>query len=152
MLTLPLSQASAQTSQARETEDRTAMDHRDLAYPVLVWGEDYTYLARTVADYERTPRSQFKRLRRQARDGKVMDKLAISTQKPILKWFCEFRTAPVLTDGKRLELDEFKRHVERAIWVRQRGDYDCDFIGELRKTLPLATSYREALACVPKGM
>lgn len=141
-----------------------AVDYHLLAYPVLIWGEDYVYLAKTNSDIERAPRSDFDHLRQQARSGKVRlldsdgmiydisDELIISTQNIVLKWFSEFRTAPVLSDGRQLDLDEFKRKLERAIWVRQRGDFDGDFIGALKRALPSATTYREALACVPDGM
>ena len=140
------------------------MDHRELKYPILIWGKDYVFLAKTPLDFERTPRSQFERLRKQARGRrtrlldssgmlfKVTDKLVISSQHPILKWLVEFRTAPVLADGRKLDLEEYKTHIQRAIRARQWGDFDSDFVGELMANLPSATSYREALACVPKGM
>jgi hypothetical protein len=135
-----------------------------LDYPVLIWGKDYVFLAKNRKAYERTPRSQFERLREQARAGKtklldssgmlfqVTDKTVISSQHPVLSWFGEFRTAPVLSEGRKLDLDEFKSHIQRAIRARQRGEYDSDFIAELTAKLPSASNYREALACVPKGM
>lgn len=140
------------------------MDHRMLDYPILIWGSDYVFLAKNIGAYERTPRSQFKRLRQQALEGKtrlldssgtifrVTDEIVISSQHPLLRWFVEFRTAPVLSKGQRLTLDEFKDYVQRAIRVRQRGEYDSDFAGQLMAKLPEARSYREALTCVPKGM
>ena len=140
------------------------MDHNLLTYPVLIWGEDYVFLAKTKKDIERTPKSQFDSLRNQARRGKtklldsngmvysVTDETIISTQHFLLKWFTEFRTAPILSNGQQLELSEFKRKLEAAIWARQRGDFDCDFIGELKRALPSATSFREAMGCVPQGM
>lgn len=141
-----------------------SVDHNLLTYPVLICGEDYAYLAKTKKDLERTPKSQFDRLRDQARRGKVQlldsngmaysvtDRIVTSTQNFLLKWFTEFRTAPVLSNGRQLELSEFKRKLEAAIWARQKGDFDCDFIGELKRALPSATSFREAMGCVPQGM
>ena len=122
------------------------------------------FLAKDIGSIERTPKSEFERLRRQARQGKVqlldsegmffavVDKLVISSQSPFLKWISEFRTMPILARGRQVDLGEFKKLAERAITVRQRGEYGCDFVGEFKDKLPSANSYREVLACVPRGM
>ena len=140
------------------------MDYRTLAYPILIWGEDYVFLAKNIKSFERTPRSQFGRLRNQARNGKtrlldangmyfrVTDEVVISSKHPVWKWFSEFRTAPVLSEGRKVELEEYKQRVKRAISARQRGEHGSNFVAELMEKLPSANSYREALACVPKGM
>ncbi|QUL36896.1 hypothetical protein [Erythrobacter sp. JK5] len=140
------------------------MDHRELSYPILVWSKEYVFLAKTTADFERTPRTMFEELRQQARDGEVklidskgflfhvVDELIISTRNPILKWLVEFKTAPVLAGGQKLSLEEFKQCIKQAIRVRQRGEYDSDFVGELNQTLTSAVSYEDALNSVPRGM
>jgi len=140
------------------------MKHRELSYPVLIWGRDYAFLADSIAKLERTPRSQFERLRKQAKRGhvflldsegrmfKVTDRIVISSVKPIIRLFANFRTAPILSEGENLNIDQFKRQIESAIGARQKGDYDCDFLSQLAEALPSAATYRDALNCVPKGM
>lgn len=134
------------------------------SYPILVWGSDYVFLAKDRKAIERTPRSQFERLRKEAHQGKtrlldsngmlfrVTDRIITSSRIPILNWFPGFRTAAILSDGKKLNLEEFKRCVQDAIRVRQMGEYDSDFMGEFLAKLPSANNYKEALACVPRGM
>lgn len=140
------------------------MEHSALSYPVLIWGADYIFLAKDMYALERTPRSQLERLINQARKGKtklldskgmyfkVLDEVIISTRHPIFKLFCELRTAPLLSEGRKLSIEEFKTRVIQAVRVRQCGEYDSQFIDELMQRLPFASSYREALACIPKGM
>jgi hypothetical protein len=140
------------------------VEHSALSYPVLIWGADYIFLAKDMNAFERTPKSQFDRLRNQARKGKtklldsngmyfkVVDELIISSRHPFFKWFCEFRTAPLLSEGRKVGLEEFKTLVIQAVRVRQRGEYDSNFLDELMGKLPFASSYRDALACVPKDI
>lgn len=140
------------------------MQHRDLIYPLLIWGSDYAFVAKDYFSYEKTPKYQFDRLRNQAINGKVKiltsdgmmfrvsDEIIISSQRPILKWMVEFRTAPILTNGRKVDLSEFKKMVEQAVRVRQQGDYDADYLGRLMAVLPDAKTYEEAINCVPRVM
>ena len=140
------------------------MDHRNLSYPILVWGEDYVFLAKNYHSIENTPRSQYERIKSQSNRGNVKlltsdgdiftvsDRVIISTNAPILRWIVGFRTAPILKDGRRIDLDEYKKLISKAVQIRQRGDYDSNYFGELTAALPHATTYAEAMDCVPKAM
>lgn len=140
------------------------MKHRELTYPVLIWGDDYVFIAKNIKMLEWTPRSELNRLRRQALDRKVFildsagmffrvdDEVVISTENPILRLFVDLRTAPILSQGQKLDIDEFKQKIVHAVSARQKGDRGSDFIGQLNRSLPFAETYRDALNCVPKGM
>jgi hypothetical protein len=140
------------------------MNHRELIYPVLIWSDSYVFIAKNIKELEWTPRSQLKRLKQQAIDGKVFildsdgmffrvdDEVVISTQNPILKFFVDLRTAPILSQGRKLHIAEFKQQIMHAVSARQKGDRGSDFIGQLNRSLPFAETYRDALNCVPKGM
>jgi hypothetical protein len=135
------------------------MEVDQLEYPVLIWNSDTAFLARTAKNLRMADKSLLPELRQKAAAGKtflvssdgyyfkVVD-FRRSDKQPLFG----IRADPVLEDAKKVELDEFKKLVGRAIKARQRGDYDSDLVGQLRACLPQAGNYRDVLACVPKGM
>jgi|CXWL01.1.fsa_nt_gi hypothetical protein len=133
-------------------------------FPVLEWGNGFAFLARSPKQLSLVAKSEFARLQRMCLDGHVRLITATGftfhvlnmnpTHEPhvILDMFRSFRAEDILSEGRQIDLKEFKRRVEWAVRERQKGDYDVDFMGPLRLKLAAATTYREAIDAVPRNM
>ena len=134
----------------------------DLCFPVLIWDIDYVSPPlRKPSQLTSGSYHAFLESRRRAQGGKyflldsagrkfrIGDEIQRSGFGFVARTLFGVKSDMRLVDQEKLDLDEFKKNVRKAVMARQRYDKGCYVAVDTKKKLPLAKTYREAIEAVP---